>query len=1003
MNILNIRFKNINSLKGEHSIDFTQAPLSTAGLFAITGPTGSGKTTILDVITLALYCRIPRVTDAVTKGFIEKSGLILTRNMPDAFAEVTYSCNDGIYISQWSISTNRNGKLRDHEMQLANEAGELLPLKKSDVIGRNESLIGLNFDQFVKAILLAQGDFAAFLKAKGDERGRLLEKVTGTWIYRELGKAAFRKNRLHGQELENLQSQENHRKEQLMGEEAYNELLESIALYDSQLREQNGQIEIYRGQEKIKLEIATLNRTVAGHEQKVARLEENLKDFLSKNGQRMEQHEKLLPYQKQLWEWNQLAKTLKKEEAELQDLQARLQECETEDAAIRREVVLLTGSEAPVDEALKTFEARVLDLKGRLSEAASLSNNVRSAVTADAKELSVSLNNTHPSKAAAELKKIMDVQGQELDSLKEILDPQTRENPVEKLRVLKDAAEKLQSLISVSVMLESQNSRLQKLWQEQKQLAEETEPIPASLEKTRANQKQQELIFKGLEKDKTIRDLSASLEQHRQKLQDGEPCPLCGATEHPYSEDAPVADDELETKIKEAHNTNEALKKEINSLESALKYKTAQLEKVNKDLNDLGGEVKTGQEKADAILNTLPAEYQQEKPDTTLGQVKERAAQVERYASLSEKENRLKSLAVKVQQWVEYYDAAVKVNDELKSIFSGSDILDVTRKFQERLTGNSTRQKKYAEQKQSQVKKNQENREAYVSLHQQLLQDLPGYDSPLQAMDDLLEDAEYKALQAEKDECNKEKDRTLSALKVHRENRQILLDKDVEETTEEIVLKRKAVEEQQQKVSADRDGLVGQKNFQVKTLQELELLYEQIAKQKKQNEKWVLLNKYIGDAEGKRFSTFAQELTLQQLVQGANKRLQMLNDRYLLSIPDEGEDDSLAVVDTHMGDLRRSVKSLSGGESFLVSLSLALALSDLAAHKVEIKSLFIDEGFGSLDKLTLDQTMDTLEKLQYETSKTIGVISHVEAMQERITTQIKLEKGGQGYSTLRVD
>jgi DNA repair protein SbcC/Rad50 len=103
---------------------------------------------------------------------------------------------------------------------------------------------------------------------------------------------------------------------------------------------------------------------------------------------------------------------------------------------------------------------------------------------------------------------------------------------------------------------------------------------------------------------------------------------------------------------------------------------------------------------------------------------------------------------------------------------------------------------------------------------------------------------------------------------------------------------------------------------------------------------------------------------------------------------------SLVVIDTNMGDMRRSVKSLSGGETFLVSLSLALALSDLTSKTVEIGSLFIDEGFGSLDKLTLDHTMDTLEKLQYETGKAIGVISHVDAMQERITTQIKVEKGG---------
>jgi exonuclease SbcC len=96
------------------------------------------------------------------------------------------------------------------------------------------------------------------------------------------------------------------------------------------------------------------------------------------------------------------------------------------------------------------------------------------------------------------------------------------------------------------------------------------------------------------------------------------------------------------------------------------------------------------------------------------------------------------------------------------------------------------------------------------------------------------------------------------------------------------------------------------------------------------------------------------------------------------------------------------VKTLSGGETFILSLSLALALSDLAAKNVEINSLFIDEGFGTLDPETLDQTIDTLEKLQSESSKTIGIISHVEALKERIGTQIQLERNGQGYSSLKV-
>ena len=138
-------------------------------------------------------------------------------------------------------------------------------------------------------------------------------------------------------------------------------------------------------------------------------------------------------------------------------------------------------------------------------------------------------------------------------------------------------------------------------------------------------------------------------------------------------------------------------------------------------------------------------------------------------------------------------------------------------------------------------------------------------------------------------------------------------------------------------------------------------LKEQVDKTRQANLKWELLNKYIGDAMGKNFSTFAQNLTLKKLITLANERLGKLNDRYLLDIPLEEEDDDLIIIDTYLGEERRSVKTLSGGETFIVSLALALALSDLASKNVKIESLFIDEGFGSLDPDALDTAISTLE------------------------------------------
>lgn len=159
------------------------------------------------------------------------------------------------------------------------------------------------------------------------------------------------------------------------------------------------------------------------------------------------------------------------------------------------------------------------------------------------------------------------------------------------------------------------------------------------------------------------------------------------------------------------------------------------------------------------------------------------------------------------------------------------------------------------------------------------------------------------------------------------------------------------------------------------------------------------LQQLIGSADGAKFRKFAQSLTLDNLLHLANQRLTLLHDRYQLQRK-QGDKLELVVLDTWQADSQRDTRTLSGGESFLVSLALALALSDLVSHKTSIDSLFLDEGFGTLDSQTLDIALDALELLNAD-GKTIGIISHVEALKERIPVQIKLTKlSGLGISQL---
>jgi exonuclease SbcC len=165
-----------------------------------------------------------------------------------------------------------------------------------------------------------------------------------------------------------------------------------------------------------------------------------------------------------------------------------------------------------------------------------------------------------------------------------------------------------------------------------------------------------------------------------------------------------------------------------------------------------------------------------------------------------------------------------------------------------------------------------------------------------------------------------------------------------------------------------------------------------LEEKKREIKPFELLNNMIGDAQGKRFNEYAQELTLKRLLQATNNNLALINSRYLIDMHQEGEDmNHLYVIDQYMGNNRRAAKStLSGGESFLVSLSMALGLSDLASGKAELGNLFIDEGFGSLDPATLESAISMLEEIQYNRGRSIGIISHVSELKDRITTQIKV-------------
>jgi exonuclease SbcC len=163
---------------------------------------------------------------------------------------------------------------------------------------------------------------------------------------------------------------------------------------------------------------------------------------------------------------------------------------------------------------------------------------------------------------------------------------------------------------------------------------------------------------------------------------------------------------------------------------------------------------------------------------------------------------------------------------------------------------------------------------------------------------------------------------------------------------------------------------------------------------------WRKLRELIGSADGKKFRTFAQALSLSALVGKANRHLRKLAPRYEIEV-DQKESLGLQVRDLNEAGAVRPVSSLSGGEKFLASLAMALGLSDLASKNVSIETLFIDEGFGTLDADYLEEAINVLESLKHQ-SKTVGIISHVELLKERITTQVIVRSQPGGASRLEI-
>ena len=935
MRLLAVRLQNLNSLSGTHEVRFDTPPLSVAGVFLISGPTGAGKSTLLDAMTLALYGRAARYGN-------DKADEMMSRHTAECLAEVDFETKGEKLRATWRMRRARgksDGKLQPVERRLANaDTGVILAEKSIEMDRIIEEKTGLDSQRFLRSVLLAQGQFAAFLKAKPNERAELLEKITGTEIYSDLSVLAFETHREKDEHVKQLKAG-----------------LGAVTVLDDESR-------------------AALEKQLAEAKQAITRL-------LAENQTATNQ----LNEHKQWQQWQREQTTAQNDISKLADTLAIIAKQQAEAATVLKEShAAVTRSQLartqrePIWEQAAKHTAQSEQYEAQLNE---------SRLTFRQWDKDQKAAQTQRDGAEKHLASHREASAVLETWLKEhAADAQLADSLATQRIAVREWREAFLQLEAARRMQAEAGTIQKRLTESEANAHTLSTSLQTAREKLTALRAEAEHSAKVCEQQRAVAEhaqKAASFDDHRQELKPGVPCPLCGALEHPYATDEPSFASQLNNarmllKTKEAQRDKLTValgtsEKEAARIEERLRGENDKIAEAKQALSKLivldVAALQSAEEKKRVVGATSPDEA--ERHLTALDQrARTFAAQ---QTAAAEQRTKQQQLEAALQLATQDLDAKTKRLEELQK--EGTDLRSKADALKQTIVG--------------------------LLGERTLVQDREWHSLQVATAEKAARDHEAKVNDLEKQAATTKARREqlevrtneLAQQLANREPVTTAMIADLEQTarrvSEELATQQKSGGVFEERLRTD-DAARKRRETNGAELQTAEA----------ESLRWGRLKELIGSADGAKFSRFAQSLTLRQLIGLANLHLEVLSPRYRL-IAASGDELDLRIVDLYQAGVDRPMESLSGGESFLASLALALGLSELASRHHPIDSLFIDEGFGTLDSETLEIALSALENLRSQ-GKTIGLISHVDLLKERIATQVRVIRGAGGTSQIQV-